>query len=179
MPAKYFGLAFVAALAMTGSASAQPADRPPPGCKAWNADLPPVWMPWAETPSALKAAASRADLAQAGIASGKKFSLTLAPSKAVRMIVETPDIDPPADAHGGMLSLRVPSDGYYWVAVSQGLWIDVVANGVVLESTDHGPGPNCASIGKTVQFQLKAGDAIIQLSDNKGAHVDLMVTRQP
>lgn len=183
MTAKYFGTAYVVlALACATSASvwAQPeGQNPPPGCRAWNADLPKEWQPWAEAPIAVTAAATPANAAKAIVAVGKKTSLTLAPAKTVRMEVETPDIDPPANAHGGILSLHVPADGYYWVAVSDGLWIDVVAGGRVLDSTDHGPGPNCASIGKSVQFMLKAGNVKIQLSDNRGPHVDLLVVRQP
>jgi hypothetical protein len=92
------------------------------------------------------------------------------------MVVETPDADPPPNAHKGILSLRIPADGYYWIAASGGLWIDVVSGGAIAESTDNGHGPHCASIAKSVQFMLKAGDAMIQLSDNRGAQVDLMVT---
>jgi hypothetical protein len=95
------------------------------------------------------------------------------------MAVETPDVDPPKNAHQGILSLHVPADGNYWIASSSGLWIDVVASGVVLESTDHGPGPQCASIRKAVQFLLRAGDVLIQLSDNSGPKVDILVTRIP
>jgi len=47
---------------------------------------------------------------------------------------------------------------------------------VLIESTDHGPGPQGARIAKSVQCMLKAGGAIVQLSDNRGAQVDLMVT---
>lgn len=177
------GLAAVLFFALTqvsgGAASAQPSDRPPPGCSAWNASLPPAWAGWGEIPAALTAAASPAALAKASLTMGKKAAVTLTPAKDVKMSVETPDADPPEDAHKGMLSLQVPADGYYWVASSQGLWIDVVQGGKIIDSTDHGPGPNCASIAKSVQFPLKAGEAQIQLSDNRGAKVDIMVARQP
>lgn len=157
--------------------SAQPGRQaPPPGCRAWDADLPSQWAPWADRALAVTAASSSADAVRSAIVAGKRYSVTLAPAKTVRMAIETPDADPPPNAHKGILSLRVPSDGYYWIAASGGLWIDVVAGGAIVESTDFGHGPQCASFAKSVQFMLKAGDAIIQLSDNRGAQVDLMVT---
>ena len=172
-------LLLAAASMMSVAASAQIADRPPPGCRAWDVDLPPAWAGWGESASAIAAANVPAGIGKAAIAVGKKASVTLAPASTVKMSVETPDAAPPPNAHKGMLSLRVPADGYYWVASSEGIWIDVVQGGKILESTDHGPGPDCASIAKSVQFMLKAGDAQLQLSDNRGAKVDIMVARQP
>ena len=164
---------------VVSSVSAQPGrSAPPPGCRAWDADLPSQWAPWADKGAAIKAASTPADAARATLVVGKKYSVTLAPAKDVRMAVETPDADPPPNAHKGLLSVRVPSEGLYWVAVTSGLWIDIVEGSAVLESTDHGPGPQCASIAKSVQFMLKAGNATIQLSDNRGAAVDLMVAPQ-
>jgi hypothetical protein len=168
----------VAALALS-PVSAQPGrSAPPPGCRAWDADLPSQWAPWGDKPAAVTAASSTANAAHAMIAVSKKYAVTLVPAKDVHMAVETPDADPPPNAHKGILSLRIPTDGTYWIAASGGLWIDVVSGGAIVESTDHGPGPQCASIAKSVQFMLKAGDTLIQLSDNRGAQVDLMVTLQ-
>ena len=165
------------ACVVVSSVSAQPGRQaPPPGCRAWDVDLPSRWTSWADKPVAVSAATSPTDAARASLVVGKKYSVTLAPAKDVRMSVETPDTDPPPNAHKGILSLRVPSDGLYWVGVSAGLWIDVVSGGVIVESGEFGHGPNCASIAKAVQFMLKAGDAFVQLSDNRGAQVELMVT---
>jgi hypothetical protein len=167
----------LAVASLVSPVSAQPGRQaPPPGCRAWDADLSSQWAPWGDKGVAITAAISPADAARATMVVGKKYSVTLAAAKTVRMAVETPDADPPPNAHKGILSLHIPADGYYWIAASGGLWIDVVSGGAIVESTDHGPGPQCASIAKSVQFMLKAGDAMIQLSDNRGAEVDLMVT---
>src|SRR5689334_15333377 len=161
---------FAATALVVSPVLAQPGrSAPPPGCSAWDAGLPSQWAPWGEKPAAVTAANSAADAAHATIAVSKKYAVSLVPAKDVHMAVETPDADPPPNAHKGILSLRIPSDGYYWIAASGGLWIDVVSGGAIVESTDHGPGPQCASIAKSVQFMLKAGDALIQLSDNRGA----------
>jgi hypothetical protein len=173
-------MALLIAAAMGPWAEAQPKGaEPPPGCKAWDSDLPAPWMGWAQAPVPLTAGSAPATAAKALVPVGRKVSVALAPDKTVRMAVDTPDADPPPNAHKGILSLHVPADGFYWVALSEGLWVDVVAGGAIVESSDHGPGPQCASVRKAVQFRLKAGDAFIQLSDNNGPKVDLMVVRQP
>lgn len=174
-----FGIALLIAGIMSANALAQPRDAdPPPGCKAWDSNLPAAWAPWAQAAVPVKAGAAPANAASAIVPVGRKVSITLAPAKRVRMAVESPDIDPPPNAHGGILLLHVPADGVYWVALSKGLWVDVVEGGVIVESSNHGPGPDCASVGKAVQFPLHAGDAFIQLSDNNGPMIDLMVVRQ-
>lgn len=180
MTAARVGLALLMAGAIFAPVQGQPAGQePPPGCKAWDTDLPPAWMGWAQMPQPVTAASTAANAGKAIAPVARKISVTLAPAKTVHMAVETPDADPPANAHKGILALHVPADGTYWIALSEGLWVDVVAGGAILESSDHGPGPHCASVRKAVQFMLKTGDAFIQLSDNTGPKVDLMVVRQP
>jgi hypothetical protein len=180
MVAAKFGFAVLIAGAMIASAQAQPQGaEPPPGCKAWDADLPSAWAPWAQPALPVTAAAMPANAVNAVAPVGRKIAVTLAPASAVHMAVETPDADPPQNAHKGMLALHVPAPGNYWIALSQGLWIDVVAGGAIVQSIDHGPGPHCASVRKAVAFALNTGDAFIQLSDNNGPNVDLMVVLQP
>lgn len=182
MRAAAIGAAFglITAVTLISSAYGQrETQSPPPECPAWNANLPKECEPWADKPVSVTAAATPREITSAAVSVGQKVSLTLRPAKTVRMGIETPGIDPPADAHGGILSLRIPKDGKYWIAVSNGLWIDVVMDGKIGDSSDHGPGAHCASIGKTVQYPLKAGDIKIQLSDNRGAHVDRLVTQAP
>src|SRR5262245_12986263 len=93
--------------------SAQPGrSAPPPGCSAWDAGLPAQWAPWADKGAPITAANAPADASRVAIAVGKKYSVTLVPAKSVHMAVETPDADPPPNAHKGILSIRIPSDGY-------------------------------------------------------------------
>ncbi len=176
---RYCAIAAIVFAPAAAAAAEHKDDSPPPGCTAWNTGLAPEWMPWAAEARAAQAAASPAGLTAASVTVARKFAVTLLPAKSVHMVVESPDIDPPKDAHGGMLALEVPADGYYWIAVDNGLWIDVVQAGVIQMSSAHGPGPHCADVGKTVQFMLKQGAATIQLSDNEGAKVVMMVVRQP
>jgi hypothetical protein len=63
-------------------------------------------------------------------------------------------------------------------SVSTGLWLDVVQGKEVLTQLQELPGPRCSGINKSLEYKLKAGDARIQLSDNPGARVDVLVVRQ-
>ena len=94
------------------------------------------------------------------------------------MAVTAPDTNPPPDPYSGMLSFQVPQDGIYWVSVSTGLWVDVVQDAKILMEADERPGPRCSNINKSLQYRLRAGEARIQLSDNRGPRVDLLVVRQ-
>ena len=170
------GWALVCVLHAQASAQVEPTNRPP-GCRGSNADIPEPWHVWSGTRIAVTAAISPA--VEAKIAAGTKAAVTLAPAAAVRMAVTMPDTNPPPDAHSGMLSFQVPNDGIYWVSVSTGLWVDVVQGGKIVMEADERPGPRCSNINKSLEYRLRAGEARIQLSDNRGARVDLLVVRQP
>ena len=148
----------------------------PPECPGLSTATPEPWRVWDGTAVAVTAAVS--PTVEANIAQGKKAAVTLAPANTVRMAVTVPTSNPPPDAHGGMLSFHVPEDGNYWVSVSTGLWLDVVQGREVLMQLDEVPGPRCSGINKSLEYKLRAGDARIQLSDNPGARVDVLVVRQ-
>jgi len=176
------GVAFVLICAGVAPALAQLENlAPPPGCRAWNADLPKEWEPWGGSPAPLTAAVTPAGEKDAEVGIGKKLALTLAPAKTVTLEKSMPDIDfdGPKDPHSGLLSFHVPTDGLYWVAASGGVWIDIIVNGQIIDPRETDGGPLCASLGKALQYRLKAGDATIQLVRSRGPHVDLMVAAEP
>ena len=159
------------------AATAQSVSNPSPGCRGANATVPEPWRRWANNPIVVTAAATPD--AAANIRIGSKAAVTLAPAATVRLAVPMPDTNPPPDAHGGMLSFQVPQDGIYWISVSTGLWVDIVQGNEILMQIDERPGPPCSGINKSLQYRLKAGDARVQLSDNRGTRVDVLVVRQP
>lgn len=63
--------------------------------------------------------------------------------------------------YAGIIGFHVPADGTYRVVTDEGMRIDVIANGKLVESTAFGRGPHCS--GKFVDFPLRAGDATLQL----------------
>jgi hypothetical protein len=178
MTIKILGVACVAAAIASTSAFAAPAN-PPPGCRAWNADLPKEWQSWADTPAPLTAATAPAGTDSAKVAIGKRVSLTMAPAQSVHLAVDMPTIDDPPDSHSGLIGLHVTEAGNYWVAASGGVWIDIVVDGAIIDPIETDGGPLCANLSKALEYRLKAGDSVIQLIRARGAHVDLMVAREP
>jgi len=63
--------------------------------------------------------------------------------------------------YAGLIGFHVPKDGTYRVVTDEGMRIDVVADGKLVDSTAFGRGPHCS--GKFVDFPLHAGDATLQL----------------
>jgi len=63
--------------------------------------------------------------------------------------------------YAGLATFRVPKDGTYRVVTDEGMRIDVVAGGKLVDSTAFGRGPRCS--GKFVDFPLHAGEAMLQL----------------
>jgi hypothetical protein len=63
--------------------------------------------------------------------------------------------------YAGILAFHVPKNGKYRVVTDEGMRIDVVAGGTIAESVAFGRGPACS--GKFVDFDLAAGDAVLQL----------------
>jgi len=61
----------------------------------------------------------------------------------------------------GLAAFQVPEDKTYRVVTDEGMRIDVVAGGKLVESTAFGRGPHCS--GKFVDFPLHAGEAMLQL----------------
>jgi len=178
MTGKLFGAVVVAAAIASTLAVAAPAN-PPPACRAWDVDLPKEWQPWAQAPTPLAVTTAVADVGSAVVPIGKKVSLAMAPSQSVHLAVGMPKIDEPPDAHSGLLALHVPEAGLYWVAASGGVWIDIVVDGAIIDPVETDGGPLCASLGKALKYRLKAGNSVIQLVRARGAHVDLLVAREP
>lgn len=79
------------------------------------------------------------------------------------------------DGFAGLAAIDVPEGGSYAVSARGMVWIDLVQQGRLIDSTGHERGPACE--GKTVYFPLKEGPAIIQLSGAGEVAVDVLVTR--
>ena len=109
---------------------------------------------------------------------GSGAAATLHPTAEVKYAV-TPAKPGGAASQGGMFSLKVDRAATYAVAVGSGAWVDLVHNGAAVASTSHGHGPACSSIHKVVDFQLKPGRYILQVSGNADPALRIMVARRP
>jgi hypothetical protein len=87
---------------------------------------------------------------------------------------------PPAAGYAGLVTLRVDAAGLYRVALNQAFWIDVVAQGVSIQSSGFEARRGCAAPHKVVEFMLPANTPLtLQLSGGITPTLTLTVTRAP
>lgn len=127
------------------------------------------------TPAA--AAANSKGLARAPLSVGKAIDAKLVNMEKVGFGLQ-PEQAPPKAAFGGMYNLSIATAGTYRIALSGRAWIDVVRNGKMIVSTDHGEKP-CAGIQKAVEFPLTPGTYSIQLSGSTTDTLGVLVARKP
>lgn len=139
----------------------------PAACPTTPAPLPADYAGWnAALPVA--AAAEPAAVADAMLTLGKGARATLAPAGALKLPV-APKTPLAATAHGGLFAFEATGAGRYRVALGAGLWVEVVANGLALPSVAHGHGPACTAVRKFVEWDLKPGRYLLQVTGDPAA----------
>lgn len=164
--------------ALTASA----ADAPQPvACAQLDTDIPAAYAPWRQPAKALPAATTPAGLAATTIQVGKKYALTLAPESAVTLQVATSAMHS-TNPHAGMAKLTIPQDGLYHVVTSKRGRIDIASGGDIAPAETFAERFTCTSFKKVVDFQLKSGEATLELSSVSGDAdnvIEVMIVRQP
>lgn len=159
-------LSVVGVMALASGAQAQ---TPAAACAAMDASLPAEFGGWGvRTPLG----------AEAALAPGKAVEARLRPTPQVRYPV-TPEKPGGTASHGGVLDLDIDWAGTYAVALGAGAWIDVIEDGKAVASTAHGHGPACSTIRKVVDFPLKAGRHVVQISGATTETLPVLVARRP
>ena len=83
-------------------------------------------------------------------------------------------------AFAGMVKLHIPSAGKYRVSMSDGFWIDVIADGKFAPTDDFTGMRECRAPHKIVQYPLPAGsDLVLQFSNATSPSVRVTVTAAP
>lgn len=166
--------AALAVMTITAAAQAEPTASP---CPAQGAPLPAELTGW--TASRPATAANSADgLPRAVLKPGMAVDAALSPARDVRYAVapEKPDA---ADSHAGLFAFDVDAAGSYRVALGSSAWVDVVEDGHAVASSAHGHGPECSGIRKMVDFPLKSGRHILQISGSGSPAIAVMIARLP
>ncbi|HEU0045692.1 hypothetical protein [Sphingomonas sp.] len=125
---------------------------------------------------ATPAVAGRSTAAAGDLTIGKGAHLTLSSADAVSLPVP-PGKPAPTDTSSGLVAFEVPAAGRYRVALTAAAWVDVVADGKVVASVAHGHGPACSSVRKQVDFDLRRGRHMLQVTSSRAMTIDLMVVR--
>lgn len=75
-----------------------------------------------------------------------------------------------------MFSFEATAPGTYKVALSQGAWIDVVADDELVASTAFALQPRCTGVRKAVSFRLERGVYVLQISGNPTPDIAVMIS---
>ncbi len=168
-------LVLFAASLLPAVAQTQTVEVPKATCPALDAALPRLWMGWT-TPDPLLGGGTVAAAGKLVAGHAYKASLTASPQMAYAVPLGKPAA---ADTFGGLFVLNVDQAGIYEIALDQGAWIDVAADGKVLSSVAHGHGPDCSSIHKIVDFDLTPGRYTVQISAAPKSPLVIAVAQKP
>lgn len=130
-----------------------------PACPATPVALPAEYAGWSAA-MPVAAAAEPASVGDAMLTVGRGARATLQPTGALRLPI-TPKRP---GTHGGLFAFEAASAGRYRVALGAGVWVEVVANGAAVPSVAHGHGPACSAVQKLVEFDLKSGRYLLQIT---------------
>ncbi|WP_375391013.1 homogentisate 1,2-dioxygenase [uncultured Sphingomonas sp.] len=143
-------------------------------CPAMPAALPADYAGWSVA-APVTAAPDASRVGDAMLRIGQGARATLQPASALRLPV--PSARPlGATGHGGVFAFEAAAAGRYRVALGAGVWVDVVANGAALTSVAHGHGPDCTPVRKYVDFDLKPGRYLLQVTGDPSV-LALMVAK--
>ena len=133
-----------------------------PACPVTPVALPAEYAGWSAA-APVAAAADTGGVSDAVLTVGKGARATLPPAGALKLPV-TPKRPPSVNGHGGLFAFEAASAGRYRVALGAGLWAEVVANGAALPAANHGHGPACTAVRKFVEWDLKPGRYLLQVT---------------
>jgi hypothetical protein len=167
----------LAALLQTAAPCPAVPVAPPAELAGWTRKAPITATPWGERAVPVRGPA-KGKLLPATLTVGEGASAALSPIAIVRFPV-TPGKPAAAGSHGGVLRVVIPAAGRYRVAAGAAAWLDVVRDGAALTSVTHGHGPACTGIRKYVDFDLKPGAYLLQMSGSPAPTLDVMVARLP
>jgi hypothetical protein len=94
---------------------------------------------------------------------GRAADLRLAPLSVVQPRI-APGKAPPTGSYAGLVMFQVPRTGTYRVALGQKAWVDVIRGRAGVASSAHAMGPRCTGFAKLVDFPLRPGRYVMQLT---------------
>jgi hypothetical protein len=163
-------------VALAAFSTAAIAQQPPDPCAAFSWNVAHERELFAAHAAAGSSGANRA--AAPLLDADRLYELQLNPLAQVQFVV------PPAKSKGGngpyagLARIRVTKAGLWRIALDQPAWIDVIADGQSIISSDYQGRPGCHAPHKIVQFQLPANqELLIQLSGTPETQVRLAITR--
>ena len=133
---------------------------------------------FAETPA--KVTAGRDPRSAPGVVPNRLYLLGLMAQDTVAFSANPAKEAASTPAYAGLATLKAPAAGSYRVAVDQPLWIDVVADGALVQPKDFQGQRGCSAPRKIVEFDLVGGQPVVlQFSNAVKDRILLTVTPSP
>ncbi|HTY94254.1 MAG TPA: hypothetical protein VMC02_10225 [Steroidobacteraceae bacterium] len=107
------------------------------------------------------------------------YDISLTPQEKVGFVLAPAKKALADGAFAGLVTLHIPTAGKYRVSMSEGFWIDVIADGKFAPTDDFTGLRECRAPRKIVQYPLPAGDLVLQFSNTNSAAVRVTVTAAP
>ncbi|HEU0066622.1 MAG TPA: homogentisate 1,2-dioxygenase [Sphingomonas sp.] len=108
------------------------------------------------------------------LAIGQGVRAALLPGDTVRFPV-APTKQAKPGTHGGAFAFEVAAAGRYRVSLGAGAWIDVVQGTRVMAAVGHGHADGCSPYRKRVDFALKPGRYVLEVSGSETAVLAMMI----
>jgi hypothetical protein len=174
-------LRWVLLLALAAAAPtvrAGPAPKAVDPCSTFNWDVRHERALFAGQARSLAAGKAAADAP--AVAPDRLYELQLRKLAAVTFAVPPAHRHPLPAGYAGVVTLKVDAAGMYRVALNQAFWIDVVADGAPIRSSDFEGRSACAAPHKIVEFMLPANTPLtLQFSSGTTPTLRLTVSRAP
>ena len=162
-----------AMLALSLAASLASAQDDPCARFSWNVEHERALF--ATTPQAVAAGHDAASAPQ--LEPNRLYQLQLAAAAQVTLALPPGKKNAADSGYAGLARLSLSQPGSYRVSADQPVWIDIVADGKMIDSADFQGRSGCLAPHKIVQYSLPAGHALLlQLSGAPGAAVRVSIT---
>ena len=167
-------LLLFSALALATLSAASAADS---GCDGFQWNVTRERALFAMPPTSLRSAPEPASAPP--LSAGVLYELAVAPQDGLHLVAAPGKHASFDGAHGGFALLQVPSPGLWRIALSEAGWIDVIASGQTLAARDFQGQHDCAAPRKVVEFELPAGNAVLQLTGIRSQSIRIALTAAP
>jgi hypothetical protein len=125
------------------------------GCDAYEADVGMDLALLGGDRAELTAGDAPGGMPEMQVAEG--YRVTLVPQQDMTFPVDPTRHMLAEGAFAGLMAFEVPVAGSYRISLSDDSWVDVVADGEALESTDFSGRHACADLRKWVSYDLEPG----------------------
>jgi hypothetical protein len=162
-----------ATLALSLAASLASAQEDPCAKFSWNVERERALF--ATTPQAVAAGHDAASAPQ--LEPNRLYQLQLTAAAQVTLALPPGKKSAGDSSYAGLARLSLAQPGSYRVSADQPVWIDIVADGKMIDSADFQGRSGCLAPHKIVQYSLPAGrELLLQLSGAPSAGVRLAIT---